>query len=130
MVPSWGTGSLFWVTDGNFSCGKFLEQGKLIPLETLRDRYGCFSMDWWRHKHLQHFIVTHGSSKRGLYTLTPFDHLVIEEEPTLHLISKLYQLLGSVSAVTKPAFIREREHDLEIEFSAGCTCLDSPTPAS
>lgn len=103
-----------WVKDGNYSCGKFVDQGKLIPLDALRNSHGRFPMDWWRHQQL---IATQDASMRGLDTIATLERLFIEEEPTPHLISEIYRLLGSVSAISKSAFIREWERDLGVEFT-------------
>lgn len=107
-----------WADDGNPSCGKFLENSRLIPLETLRDRFGCFPMNWRRHKQLHHFFAAHGGSIRELSTLTPYEWLFIEKELTHHMISELYKLLVSALTMTKSAFIQAWERDLELEFSA------------
>lgn len=106
-----------WVSDGNYSYGKFVDKGKLIPLDALRNSHGRFPMDWWRHQQLQHFIATEGTPMRGLDNITTLESLFIEEEPTPHLISELYRLLGSVPTAGKPAFIREWERDLGVEFT-------------
>lgn len=82
-----------WTADGNPSCGKFLENGRLLSLEALRGRF-------------------------PLETLTPIEKLFIEKEPLPHLFSVLYKLLGSVPTITKAAFIREWERNLGLEFSA------------
>lgn len=106
-----------WADDDNASCGKFMENSKLLAFEVLKAWRGDFSMDFWRYRQLHHFIAQHGRAIRDMSSLTPFEHLFIAEEPIPHMISKLYELLGSVTPDTKPLFVQAWERDLGLEFS-------------
>lgn len=106
-----------WLEDGSTSCGKLLQDGKLIRLETLREQSGSFPMDFWRYRQLHHFFVTHGGSIRDVSTLTPFECLFIAEEMILHMISELYCLISSKASTLKPTFVRSCERDLETVFT-------------
>lgn len=106
-----------WVEGGSTSCGKLMQDGKLIPLETLRDRTGSFPMDFWHYRQLHHFFKTQGDSIRDVSSLTPFERLFIAEEPISHMVSELYQLLSSASPAVKPSYIRAWERDLEVVFT-------------
>lgn len=74
-------------------------------------------MDFWRYRQLHHFFKTQGDSIRDISSLTPFKRLFIAEEPILHMVSELYQLLSSASPAVKPSYIRAWEWDLETVFT-------------
>lgn len=106
-----------WVDDSNAPCGKLLQNGRLPTLETLRACHGRLPMDFWHHKQLSHFFATQGQFISATSQLTPSELLFAMEEPTPHVISELYQLLGSAASKTKSVYIREWERDLGREFS-------------
>lgn len=105
--------SPLWVDDGNASCGKLLRNGRLIPFESLTGP----QINFWRYRKLHHFFEVHGSSIRDIASLTHFAGLFIADEPVPHMVSELYQLLGSSSLAAKPLYIRVWERDLGLEFS-------------
>lgn len=97
-----------WASEGETYCGKFLENGRLLPLQTLTERYRSFSMDFfWRYKELHHFFSTCRCSFWAVTTLTQLERLFVADEPIPHMISELYKLLILASPTIKPAVIRE-----------------------
>lgn len=61
----------------------------------------------------------HRGAQCGQCLPLPFESMFIAEEPVSHMISELYQLLTLASPITKPAYNREWERDLESKFSEG-----------
>lgn len=70
-----------------------MENGGLVPIETLRDQYGSFPVDFWPYHQLHHFFSIHGHSIWAMSYLTQFERLCKAKDPFAHMISELYEML-------------------------------------
>lgn len=92
-----------------------MESHKWISFETLRDQYGSFLFDFWRHRQLADFIALQCHASQIRSTLTNFESLWAAKDSLTHMISVLYKLLAV--AKPKPFFVREWECDLWCGFT-------------
>lgn len=92
-----------WVSDGICSLTRFAQGHTMVPLSTLREHYGSFPFDFWRHCQLANFITLqhHGSQIRT----------------TLMDFSALYKLLEVAKPNPKPIYNREWERDIKRKFT-------------
>lgn len=76
-------------------------------LDTLRDHYGHFPMDYCRYKQLHNFVHSLVPKIHPLSTPTPLEKLCITGDSVPHSILVLYKLLQSEETTRKPLYIWE-----------------------
>lgn len=105
------------MSDGVVSLARFVEGHSLAALITLRERYGGFPFDFWRHRQLADFVAICNRNSEIRTNLTEFERIWAVGDTLPHMISVLYKMLETATPSPKHLFIKEWERDLLCEFT-------------
>lgn len=81
------------ISNKTMRIANFLQNGKIIPYETLRTLPATANITFWEYIQLRHFIIRTLQKLDKPFSLKPFEKFCLDHRPQTHLISNIYSLM-------------------------------------